>query len=268
MLQFKWKWWKTTNRMIFSLYKIWNKKIPQHLHWALCAFMFTSYRALREGLCVLGSVSHFFWSAEITLMYPQMSPAFCELPGWLMKTWEKSWRISSAQSFSRIRLFATPWAAHQASLSITNSQSLLKPMSTKSVTPSKHLIFCRPLLLLPSIFPSSRVFSNESVLRMRWPKYWSFRFSISWRMEAGFLGGWDTGILFCPASPHRVIKSPLKVSLVYPHLDLLALKAASGMTVAMNLLYLWRDLCFWELISFRFLCVPGPLMVSKQTMIL
>ena len=81
-----------------------------------------------------------------------------------------------------------------------------------------------------------RVFSNESALRIRWPKYWSFSFSISWRIEAGFLGGWDSGILFCPASPHRVIKSPLKVSLVYPHLDLLALKAASGMTVAMNLL--------------------------------
>ena len=70
-------------------------------------------------------------------------------------------------------------AAHQASLSITNSQSLPKPMSIESVMPSSHLILCHPLLLLPSIFPSIRDFSNESVLRIRWPKYWSFSFSIS-----------------------------------------------------------------------------------------
>ena len=75
---------------------------------------------------------------------------------------------------------ATPWtAARQASLSITSSQSLLKLMSIESVMPSNHLILCRPLLLLPSIFPSIRVFSSESVLRIRWPKYWSFIFSIS-----------------------------------------------------------------------------------------
>ena len=75
---------------------------------------------------------------------------------------------------------ATPWtAAHQASLSITNSWSLLKLMSIESVMPSNHLILCRPLLLLPSVFPSIRVFSNESVLHIRWPKYWNFRFSIS-----------------------------------------------------------------------------------------
>ena len=75
--------------------------------------------------------------------------------------------------------FATPWiAAHQASLSITNSQSLLKLRFIKSMMPSNHLILCRPLLLLPSIFPSIRVFSNESVLNIRWPRYWSFSFSI------------------------------------------------------------------------------------------
>ena len=74
----------------------------------------------------------------------------------------------------------TPWtAARQASLSITNSQSLPKLMSIESVTPSNHLILCRPLLLLPSIFPSIRVFSNESVLHIRWPKYWRFSFNIS-----------------------------------------------------------------------------------------
>ena len=84
------------------------------------------------------------------------------------------------QLLSHVWLFATPWtAARQASLSITNSQSLLKLMSIELVMPSNHLILCRPLLLLPSTFPSIRVFSNESVLSIRWPKYWSFSFSIS-----------------------------------------------------------------------------------------
>ena len=87
---------------------------------------------------------------------------------------------SSVQSFSHVWLFATPWtAAHQASLSIINSRSLPKLMSIESVMPSNHLIFCRPLLLLPSIFPSIRVFSNESALRIRRPKYWGFSFNIS-----------------------------------------------------------------------------------------
>ena len=88
--------------------------------------------------------------------------------------------ISSIQLLNRVRLFATPWtAAHQASLSITNSQSLLKPMSIESKMPSNYLVLCCPLLLLPSIFPSIRVFSNESTLHIRWPKYWSFSFNIS-----------------------------------------------------------------------------------------
>ena len=87
--------------------------------------------------------------------------------------------FSSVQSLGRVRLFATPWiAARQASLSITNSQSSLKLTSIESVMPSSHLILCRPLLLLLTIPPSIRVFSNESTLRMRWPKYWSFSFSI------------------------------------------------------------------------------------------
>ena len=86
----------------------------------------------------------------------------------------------SVQSLSRVWLFATPWtAARQVSLSITNSRSLLKLMSTESVMPSKHLILCRPLLLPPSVFPSIRVFSNESALRKRWPKYWSCSFNVS-----------------------------------------------------------------------------------------
>ena len=86
----------------------------------------------------------------------------------------------SVQSLSRVQLFATTWAtARQDSLSITNSRSSPKPMSIVSVTPSNHCILCRPLLLLPSIFPSIRVFSNESALLIRWPKYWSFSFNIS-----------------------------------------------------------------------------------------
>ena len=89
-------------------------------------------------------------------------------------------KLSSVQSLSHVWLFETPWtAACQASLSITNSQSLFKLMSIESVMPSHHLILCHPLLLLPSIFPSIRVFSDESALHIRWPKYWSFSFNIS-----------------------------------------------------------------------------------------
>ena len=89
-------------------------------------------------------------------------------------------QFSSVQSLSHVRLFVTPWAAaRQVSLSITNSRSLLELMSIESVMPSNHLILCRPLLLPPSIFPTIRVFPNESALRIRWPKYWSFSFNIS-----------------------------------------------------------------------------------------
>ena len=87
---------------------------------------------------------------------------------------------SLVQLLSRVLLFATPWTAgRQASLSITYCQNLPKPLTIKSVMPSNHLILCHPLLLLPSIFPSIRVFTNESALRIRWPKYWSFSFNIS-----------------------------------------------------------------------------------------
>ena len=89
-------------------------------------------------------------------------------------------QFSSVQSLSRVRIFATPWtAARQAFLSITNSRRLLKLMSIESVMPSNHLIFCHPLLLPPSILPSIKVFSSESVLWIRWPNYWSFSFSIT-----------------------------------------------------------------------------------------
>ena len=89
-------------------------------------------------------------------------------------------QFSSVQSLSPVQLFATPWtAAHQASLSITKYRNLLKLMSIELLIPSNRLILCQPLLLPPSIFPSNRVFSNESALRIRWPKYWSFNFNIS-----------------------------------------------------------------------------------------
>ena len=97
----------------------------------------------------------------------------------MLKNTFSSVQFSSVQLLSRVRLFATPWiTAHQASLSITISWSSLRLMSIEWVTPSSHLILCRPLLLLPPIPPSIRVFSDESTLRMRWPQYWSFSFSI------------------------------------------------------------------------------------------
>ena len=89
-------------------------------------------------------------------------------------------QFSSLHSLSCVRLFVNPWtAARQASLSVINSQSPLKPMSIELVMPSNHLILCHPLLLLPSMFPNIRVFSNESALHIRWPKYWSFSFNIT-----------------------------------------------------------------------------------------
>ena len=102
--------------------------------------------------------------------------------------------LSSVQSLIHVQLFVTPWiAAQQASLSITSSQSLLKLMSITLVMPSNHLVLCCPLLLPPSIFPSIRVFSNESVLRIRWPKYSSFSFSISPCNEYSVLISFRTG---------------------------------------------------------------------------
>ena len=111
-------------------------------------------------------------------------------------------QFSSVQSLSHVQLFATPWtAACQASLSIANSQSLLKLMSIESVMPSNHLILCRPLLLLPSLFPRIGVFSDESVLHIRWPKFWSFSFSISPSNEYSGLISFRMDWLDLPAAP-------------------------------------------------------------------
>ena len=109
--------------------------------------------------------------------------------------------VSSVQSLSCVRFFATPWtAARQASLSITNSRSLPKLMSIESVMPSNHLTLCRHPFLLPSVFPSIRVFSNESVHHIRWPKYWSFSFSISPSNEySGLI--FEDWLVWFPCSP-------------------------------------------------------------------
>ena len=143
---------------------------------------------------------HESWALELSLLIWSLKFTWCLHTTWevleMIKTiqhwlrlsslktiwmFKKSLRdiISSVQSLSRVRLFATPWiAARQASLSTTNSQNSVKLMSIELVMPSSHLILCRPLLLLPPIPPSIRVFSNESTLCMRWPKCWSFSFSI------------------------------------------------------------------------------------------
>ena len=112
-------------------------------------------------------------------------------------------QFSSVQLLSRVWLFVTPWiTACQASLSITNSWSLPKLRSIESVMPSSHLILCRPLLLLPPIPPSIRVFSNESALRIRWPKYWSFSFSISsFNEHPGLISLRESGLVGSPCSP-------------------------------------------------------------------
>ena len=117
-----------------------------------------------------------FWQAEKKKIHFEMYQSTL----FLTRTANGRSCFSSVQSLSCVRLFATPWtAAHQASLSITNSRSLLKLMSIESVMLSNYLILCHPLLFLPSTFLSIGVFSNKSVLCIRWPKYWSFSFSIS-----------------------------------------------------------------------------------------
>ena len=122
------------------------------------------------------------------------------------------WGFSSVQSLSHVRLFATPWtAAHQASLSITNSWSLPKLMSIELVMPFTYLILCHPLLLLPSIFPSIRVFSKESVLPIRWPKYWSFSFNISLGIGEGIIKGHENILDL----EENIILIVVKVSQVY-----------------------------------------------------
>ena len=141
---------RTTAQASLSFTASWSLLRFRPLSW--CCYLTMSFSAGLFSFCL------------------QSFPASGPFSGW----------ISSVQSLSRVQLFATPWiAARQASLSITNSRSSLRLTPIESVMPYSHLILCRPLLLLPPIPPSIKVFSNESTLRMRWPKYWSFSFSIS-----------------------------------------------------------------------------------------
>ena len=134
----------------------------------------------------------------------------------------------SVQLLSHVQLFATPWTvAHQASLSITNFRSLHKLMSIKLVMPSNHLILCHPLLLLPSIFPNIRVFSNESILCMRWLKYWSFSFSISPSSEYSGLISFKTDLLDTSFNHKKKI---YKTCTQGPRLNKLIIHTASSVT--------------------------------------
>ena len=155
------------------------------------------------------------------------------------------------QSLSCIQLFVTPWtAACQASLSITNSQSLLNLMSIESVMPSNHLIFCWPLLLLPSILPSIRICSNESVLSMRWPKYWSFSFSISPSNEifrTDFLYDW---LVWSPCSLRDSQESSPTPQ--FKCITSLALSFFYGQTLTSICEY-WKNHCF----DYTDLCWPS-----------
>ena len=138
--------------------------------------------------------------------------------------------FSSVQLLSCVWLFATPWiTVCQASLSITNSRSSPKPMSLESVMPSNHLILCRPLLLLPSIFPSIRVFSNQSALRIRWPKYWSFCFSISPSNEHPGLISFGMDWLYLPA-----VQGTLKSLLKHHNLKASILQHSAFFTVQLS----------------------------------
>ena len=156
--------------------------------------------------------------------------------------------ISSVQLLNPVRLFLTPWTtARQASLSITNSRSLPKPMSFESVMPSNRLILCCPLLLLPSIFPSIRVFSNESGLCIRWPKYWSFSFSIS------------------PSNEHSGL-----ISCRMEELDLLAVQGTLKSLLqhqSSKASILWRSAFFTVQLSYPYMTTGKTIALTRQTVV-
>ena len=164
----------------YRLWKILDIAI-KNLTNKLDVFQYTRYSVPSAAIDHVPSFTRDFDSQPSPFQTRHLHPWLHQCPKWT--TFLIHWPLFlsvSVQSFSCVQLFGTPWtAACQASLSITNSRSLPKLMSIESVMPSNHLILCRPLLLLPSVFPSIRVFPNESVLLIRWPKYWSFSFSIS-----------------------------------------------------------------------------------------
>ena len=153
-------------------------------------------------------------------------------------------QFSSVQLLSHVWRFATPWiTARQASLSITNSWSLLKPTSIKSMMPSSHLILCHPLLLLPSIFPSIRVFSNESALLIKWPKYWSFSLNISPPNE-------HPGLISYRMDQDRFLKY---INIIFTNIFLFYLKLEVVPWPYLPSLHQGGDQRFLEVIDFSFL---------------
>ena len=182
-------------------------------------------------------------------------PLLCVFPFWVSRPFQ----LSSVQLLSRVQLFATPWTtAHQASLSITNSQSPPKAMSIESVMPSSYLILCCPLLLLPSIVLSIRVFSNESALHIRWPKYWNFSFNtsptnehlglISFRMDWSDLlavQGTLKSLLQHHSSKASVLwcSAFFTVQLSHPYMT-------TGKTIALTIIRPWNQV-LWVLAGFK-----------------
>ena len=194
-------------------------------------------------ICPLGS-GGWAWLCMGTVLWlwphpPHSGPTLCPHT--------QARQSSSVQSLSHIRLFVTPWTvAHQASLSISNSWSLLKLMSTELVMPSNHLILCRPLLLLPSIFHNIRVFSKESVLHIRWPKYWSFSFSIS------------------PSNEYSGL-----ISFRMDWLDLLAIQGTlkSLLQHSSKALILWRSTIFIVQLSHPYMTTGKTIALTIQTFV-
>ena len=171
--------WPSTQEVLKKTRCCFKKKHSKLIWLPLIIF----HTAEAQALLVLNLVAQFsstaggLWSCQQHALWCRWRTALWGMICWVYSVYCN--QFSSIQSLSHVWLFATPWiAARQASLSITNSRSSPKPTSIELVMPSSHLILCRPLLLLPPIPPSIRVFSNESALRMRWPKYWSFSFSI------------------------------------------------------------------------------------------
>ena len=165
---------------MFCLFPRFSSRIPHFVCHASLGSIWL-WQFLRLSLV---SVHLPFWGVLLRCLQndPQLRFVWCfshdQMRGMGFEEEEYQGKFSSAQSLTRVRLFATPWTtARQASLSIISSWNLPKPMSIESVMPSNHYILCYPLLLLPSIFSSIRVFSSESAFRIRWPKYWSFSFT-------------------------------------------------------------------------------------------
>ena len=199
---------------------------------------------------VLDIVNSATWTFHQYILSMSFWPTAYKVLGWQKSSFSVFHTIlplSSVQSLSRVQLFVTPWtAAHQTSLPIINSQNLLRLMSIESVMSSNHLILCWPRLLLTSIFPIIRVFSNESVLRIRWPKYWSFSFSISPSNEysglISFRMDW-----FDPLAVQGILKSLLQhyssKASILPHSAFFMVQLSHPYMTTGKTIALTKDLC-------------------------